>query len=185
MCIASTIPKPPTAIHKVVQHPQVCGMWFAKQPTAYQLPNHPGCVNLVRFFFQIWMAACLLYIKIECSGLLQTSIYHFQYVHQLGTEEMKVNFRYKPQAKIQLPHTFQTAFSLFFPSVYWAHRSYLCHVTLFLYISLWEETHFHDFSELMWLTQHGWTCHTEFMWLRFQHYALRLKGLVLTFWFCH
>lgn len=165
-------------------------MRFAKQPTAYQLSNHPGCVSLVHSFSQIWKVSCLLYIKhytlnLKCSRVFQTSIYHFQYVHQLGTEKRKLILDISPKQKSCFQHTFQTDFSLFFPSVHWTHGSYQCHVSLFLCINPWKENCFYDFSELIWLTQHGWTCQAEVRSLRFQQYELRLEGPVLTFWFCH
>lgn len=44
-----------------------------------------------------------------------SSIYHFQYVHQLCTEKRQLILDISPKQKSCFQHTFQTDFSLFSP----------------------------------------------------------------------
>lgn len=84
-------------------HPQIWGMWFAKQPTAYQLSNHPGRVSLVHLFFQTWKVFCLLHIKFEMWQSTSNKYLPLSICTSTWHRKKMVNFRYKPQAKILLP----------------------------------------------------------------------------------
>lgn len=109
------------------------------------------------------------------SRVPQTSIYHFQYTHQLGTKKRKLILDKSPKQKFCFQHTFQTDFSPFSRSVHGTQGSYGCHAPLSLHTRLWEGSR--PPVWLQWRTQQGWAGQAAAPWVRLEQHALRLEGL--------
>lgn len=114
VCVASAIPKPPTAMHTGFTHRfEECDLQSSLQPINSWIILAGLVLLICSFRFERFLVYYTLNLK--CSRVLQTSIYHFQYVYQLGTEKRKLILDISPKQKSCFQHTFQTDFSLFFP----------------------------------------------------------------------
>lgn len=117
VCVASTIPIPPTAMHTGFTHRfGECDLQSSLLPTNSQIILAGLVLSICSFRPERFFVYYTLNLK--CGRVLQTNIYHFQYVHQLGTEKRWLILDISPKQKSCFQHTFQLDFSLFFPSVH-------------------------------------------------------------------